>query len=56
MRHSRSETTEKYFLKHNAAEEAKRLAERLNGYVNEDRTQKSMDEESTQVVAEQKGG
>jgi len=47
MRHSRVETTERYYLKHNAAEQAKRLAERLNGYALADRTQVSAEAEST---------
>ena len=39
MRHSRLETTERYYLKHNAAEQSKRLADRLGGYGKEERTQ-----------------
>ncbi len=50
MRHSRLETTERYYLKHDAADQAKRLAERLVGYANEDRTQNSEKAESTEVV------
>jgi integrase len=45
--HARVETTESYYLKHNAAEQAKRLAERLNGYTLADRTQDSAAAEST---------
>jgi hypothetical protein len=56
MRHARFETTEKYYLKHNAADQAKRLADRLVGYTSADRTQLSGECESSQVIGRKEGG
>jgi integrase len=56
MRHSRLETTERYYLRHNAAEQGKRLAAQLSGYANGNRTQISEDRQSSQVIGQQEGG
>jgi integrase len=56
MRHSRLETTQRYYLKHNAADQSKRIAERLVGYGQANRTQLSEESQMTSVIAGKEGG